>query len=139
MCLLGEGPPLIIMELCRNGNLLSYLRRLHKTYQARQRRLKEVYSDISKQESSMIPSKQKLTRTMSDGMKYMLKRTASELPWPVSVTDMLRMAFQVASGMEYLQSKKVCTSQPISNFGKDLQNSSPELPAELQNMVCPIT
>lgn len=97
------------MELCENGNLLDFLRDKHCVYQAKRRRLRDVCEDISGQECppTRTAEDMRLMRTTSDSVTRILRRTATELPWPVTVTDMLRMAYQIASGMEYLQSKKV--------------------------------
>ena len=105
------GPPLIIMELCENGNLLAFLREKHRLHLAKQKRFKDMYGAAP---GSTPHNKEPCKRTLSDGAAtsraraLRRKKTSGELPWPIPVTEMLRMAFQVASGMEYLQSRKVC-------------------------------
>ena len=112
----SSGPPIIIMELCRSENLLAYLREKHKFHLARQKRFKNLYRALP---APTARAKPRCKRTLSDSaapFETNESRSDGELPWPLPVAEMLRMAYQVASGMEYLQSKKVLAREiPFSD------------------------
>ena len=88
-CIHVPGPLLMVIEYAKFGNLRQFLRDRRPTH--------GEFIDTSTEEDSS-----------ADGEK----RTSEE---PITLSDLVSFAFQIARGMEYLESNKVSTFKFVSD------------------------
>ncbi len=138
-CCTKSGPLYAIVEYAKFGNLRNYLR----TQRPKDYMLSTSSGDVTNQESDLDDTSDKLGNSIRKLYSTINKKKFSNLT--VNTTDelmveLLKFCVQIASGMKYLHSKKVChrdlaarnillddyKTAKIADFGlaRDLQNTN---------------
>ncbi|XP_065844505.1 uncharacterized protein [Oscarella lobularis] len=106
-CITISTPFCLIVEYCKNGDLLNYLNKRHN------KQLNEIVSDLESEIEGSVPASSPVCdtfthqwREMNEDLKVFFDEGAEKKCEPeLNARDLLSFAWQIASGMEYLIGK----------------------------------